>query len=275
MKLAGITTNTFPVKGKFDFHDAEFQTSGGKNGLSAITFMMDQGSFGRAWCRVNEPGGEPREVGFDLPNPKEQQVSVSFRGGLVNVSGRHGVSADFGTIECDYLKISGDVNATTLRVQKLLACSHSLLQAAEIVGGQTDTPVREVTLNDSSVIVRNDLYFLNLNAEDGNRLGHSASSRVQANTVEGVNISGAVLVKADRIIVVNLDAGEVHVKDLKNSAIGRSHCNRFFHEVGIGNLVKSTPKVDSYLLQASNNLAVGETAFGDEVEQETTGMEIS
>jgi hypothetical protein len=229
--------------------------------------MMDQGAYGRAWCKICEPGKEPAEVAYDLPDPKEKQVSVDFRGGVVNISGKHGIPSEFGSIECKYLKISGDVNAGSLKVTHL-DCSHSLLQVAELIGGMADSPVQEIILNDSSLVLKNDLYFLNLTADEAQRHGHGAVSRVQGGTLEGVNVSGSVLLKADRVLIVNLDANEVHVKNFEESAIGRSHCNRVFHERGMGDLVKVQPKVDSHLLQASNNYAVGESGFGEGVEHE-------
>lgn len=260
MKLA--TAATYPVKGDFDSKDPVF---GSKLGI--LRLDLAQGDFGRAFCYINQSGQEPTTMIFDLPDPKQQALNIEHGGGKVEINAKHGLPAYFNRIKTGMLNVTGDVNVTTLQVRKL-ECTHSVVQVQELTGEiPADTqkeipadPVSEITLNDSNVISKSELYFQNLTAEEHEspKRGSYPVSKVQAPYIEGVVTSGPLILQADKLMVINLDAAEVRVTNPQDCVVGRTWCHKFYQQNNVGALTKISPMIDPHLAEASQHVSVDE-----------------
>ena len=89
MKIASYSSSNNPVKGSFSTQDGDL-----------IRLDFTQGAHGRAFC-----GNQA----YDLPDPKNQLVSVSNMAAALEITGPQGMPAPMGQVVVRTLKARGDI----------------------------------------------------------------------------------------------------------------------------------------------------------------------
>jgi hypothetical protein len=243
MKIASYSSSNNPVKGSFSTQDGDL-----------IRLDFTQGAHGRAFC-----GNQA----YDLPDPKNQLVSVSNMAATLEITGPQGMPAPMGQVVVRTLKARGDITMPVLRVEKL-DLAHSSLTANEVSGPKNEVdpemeadPITNIRMLDSNLITKGDLVFIAIETDD------KRPSLVKAGYLEGMTTQGHLTLQANDLAVYVLDAHEVRVTDPAGCRVGKTFCERVFQQNSLGQPVrKVAPVRDPDLLSGLSRLV----ADGDEIE---------